>query len=49
MLVANIKKRKASKTSEKTRINKNSVHTEQPPNGYKIAVICVETFIVSTA
>ena len=28
---------------------KYSVHTEQPPNGYKTAVICEETSIVSTA
>ena len=28
---------------------KYSVHTEQPPNGYKTAVICVEMSIVSTA
>ena len=28
---------------------KYNVHTEQPPNGYEIAVICVETSIVSTA
>ena len=30
-------------------LSKYSVHTEQPPNGYKAAVICVETSIVSTA
>ena len=28
---------------------KYSVHTEQPPDGYKTAVMCVETSIVSKA